>query len=63
MNQTKILKGVLPNDILIIINSFVNYKYICEKCGREYYSNIEYIESYLNKNDDSCPCYITWLKN
>ena len=70
MYITKSLKRFLPTEILILIESYlvsnklnkINYKYICKKCKKGYYSNIDYIESYLN-NDDyySCQCYIDWL--
>ena len=58
-----LLKGKLPKEVLNIIQSYLvedkvnkieTYKLICHKCGKEYFGNIE-------KNNDLCPCYITWL--
>ena len=54
------LKGKLPIELINKIQSYLvddkvnNYKLICQKCGKEYFGEIE-------KNNDLCPCYITWL--
>ena len=57
----------IPKEIIREILSFLlfdkkKYKYYCIKCNNKFESNENYIEYYLN-NQNSCPCYINWIKN
>ena len=66
MKPTKIFKEIFPLEILNLIQSYLvddevnkieKIKLICRECGKEYFGDNHIIE----KDNDLCPCYITWL--
>mgnify|MGYP001217692459 CR=1 FL=1 len=67
MEIKKLFRKVFPNEISNLIQSYLidkkinkidRKKLFCKKCGKEYFGN-KYND--LEKDQDLCPCYISWL--